>query len=871
MEITLSHAANQVRLLTNYGGYMRRRSMKKAISRLKNPVTSTVTHIPHASETDSDCALRSAELDSDSEESISDQEELNMVLDGPEILVKESLFGIEGPASLTSEHTFVSDTPACKTHKPVGQKRGVSPGSSVYICKRSGHPKPKKTAKECQRARGSQKCGCKASYTIRFCEGYKHAPNGSLNVDEHGDDIVTVTWNYEHKHSPKGSGSPKEIQQLRRAMRKSVAGDLNWRDYISQRTKWLFDSRKNRVPAEDLKIKHDHWFNESKRTLRNLAMKDLDPEASLRSWAGEITKLKGMAAFTDKFDFKEKRPALTSTQASQGGKIWSFCFMSEWQKVLLQRNCSIVLLDSTRKTCRGLHKGENVYLFTLYVKNHVTRKGAPAAFMMTNCGRSEVTSHFIRAVRKFAWFSPKKVIVDCDQEETNAFLDVWNDEISIIHCRRHVSKAFVNNARTKVTAGRDSRTARFEEKKKEIQDAFEAVVRSETKEEGEECIQDFLTNFADFPELIDYTARQWFANENFIVNGRAENVSIRASTNHLIKPFNNVLKRYFLENSSQDRPDLLVFKLFFNVEQNYRAEENLVKIGCADKVNDKNEKAAKAKALNTSEEELNKLVTFLPDETLDVRSFPDEDVSFSVQLDFKFRQKVKCTCLAFEDSQSSCIHIFLGYIWWLNTCRPKNQHTGSDSDLSIGELLDAYGTLDGVEDDEDVDDILFGEIDTKIPQRVGEQEGLSRVVGSPTLTSSERWGDVNENDLSSAASTPSPQELFSSKASGSKEVIEAMFIEEPALDRYEDDWDPGKDVSKLLNGHSVSQIDVNHVNDIEKLKKDKTFANRRAHELKKLTSFMNAQSDSCVEEFCEELHKIYRKLDVRHTNKKQKR
>ena len=871
MEITLSHAANQVRLLTNYGGYMRRRSMRKAISRLKNPVTLTLTHIPHASETDSDCAFRSTEVDSDSEESVSDQEELNMAPDGPEILVKESLFGIEGPALLTSEHTFVSDTPACKTHKPVGQKRGVLPGLSVYICKRSGHPKPKKTAKECQRARGSQKCGCKASYTIRFCEGYKHAPNGSLNVEEHGDDIVTVTWNYEHKHLPKGLGSPKEIQQLRRAMRKSVAGDLNWRDYISQRTKWLFDSKKNNVLAEDLKIKHDHWFNESKRTLRNLALKDLDPEASLRLWAGEITKLKGMAAFTDKFDFKEKRPALTSTQASQGGKIWSFCFMSEWQKVLLQRNCLIILLDSTRKTCRGLHKGENVYLFTLYVKNHVTRKGAPAAFMMTNCGRSEVISHFIRAVRKFAWFSPKKVIVDCDQEETNAFLDVWNDEISIIHCRRHVLKAFVNNARTKVTAGRDSRTARFEEKKKEIQDAFEAVVRSETKEEGEECIQDFLTNFADFPELIDYTARQWFANENFIVNGRAENVLIRASTNNLIKPFNNVLKRYFLENSSQDRPDLLVFKLFFNVEQNYRAEENLVKIGCADKVNDKNEKAAKAKALNTSEEELNKLVTFLPDGTLDVRSFPDEDVLFSVQLDFKFRQKVKCTCLAFEDSQSSCIHIFLGYIWWLNTCRPKNQHTGSDSDLSIGELLDAYGTLDGVEDDEDVDDILFGEIDTKIPQRVGEQEGLSRVVGSPTLTSSERWGDVNENDLSSAASTPSPQELFSSKASGSKEVIEAMFIEEPALDRYEDDWDPGEDVSKLLNGHSVSQIDVNHVNDIEKLKKDKTFANRRAHELKKLTSFMNAQSDSCVEEFCEELHKIYRKLDDRHTNKKQKR
>ncbi|KAM9915353.1 hypothetical protein OXX59_010560, partial [Metschnikowia pulcherrima] len=108
--------------------------------------------------------------------------------------------------------------------------------------------------------------------------------------------------------------------------------------------------------------------------------KDAVPETSLRIWAEEIKSLKGMAVFTDKFDFGKSGSDDTIPKSSRGSKIWSFCFMAEWQKDLLQNNSSIVFLDSTHKTCRGLSKDEEVYLFTLYVKNSVTGKGAPAAF-----------------------------------------------------------------------------------------------------------------------------------------------------------------------------------------------------------------------------------------------------------------------------------------------------------------------------------------------------------------------------------------------------------------------------------------------------------------------------------------------------------
>ncbi|KAM9938110.1 hypothetical protein OXX80_002373 [Metschnikowia pulcherrima] len=886
MEITLSHAAKQVNLLTKYGGYTRRRSMKKAVSRLKTPATSTVTHIPHTSQIDSDCALRSAEPDSDSEGSTSDSEELNMASDGPGIWVDELLFGIEEPVLSTSEALVLSDTSAFKSYNPVAQKRGVSPGSSVYICKRSGWPKQKKTPQDRQRVRGSQKCGCKASYTIRFCEGYKHAPDGSLNVKEHGDDVVTVTWNYDHVHKPINSGSEERTRQLRQAFRRSVAGGLSWREFVSQRTQWLLKFRKGKIPAEVFKINYAQWFYESKRKLRSEAILDMDPERSLRLWGEKIKKRKGMAAFTDAFDFKEKRPAHTYPKASQGGKIWSFCFMSKWQKFLLQQNCSIIFLDSTHKTCRGLNKKEDVYLFTLYVKNQVTGKGAPAAFMMTNCGRSEVISHFIRTVRNFAPFLPKQVVVDCDQAETNALLDVWNDEVSIVYCRWHVSKAFVNNVRTKVTVGPrnsmakdkwDEHKAHIEEKKREIRAAFEAVVRSKSKEEGEERIADFLSNFADYPELIDYTEKQWFAKKDYIVNGRAQNFSIHACTNNLIESFHNVLKRYFLGRSSKDRPDLLVFKLFMNVETNYWAEEILVKFGCTARVNDKGEKAAREKALLVPEEEMNRLVTFVPEGQLNVKSFTNEGVSYSVKLDSDNRQKVNCTCLAFQNSSSWCKHIFLGMIWSWSASRPKNQAMNKDSDVNYHEILDSYDKFESVEDDEKMDDFIFEGTDDVILQSVGETDDRFHTVEpskDSTSTSSESLGDANGDDLTSAASTPSPQELFPNRALALNEALEAIGGEEPALNRFDNEF-LNEIVSTEVNGHEANQIDTTHIDEIEKSKMEKAKAQRNAKKLKleqdNFISFTNAQSECVLSELWVEMQSIYRRLSDRNTNKKQRR
>ncbi|KAM9915731.1 hypothetical protein OXX59_010419, partial [Metschnikowia pulcherrima] len=88
-----------------------------------------------------------------------------------------------------------------------------------------------------------------------------------------------------------------------------------------------------------------------------------------------------------------------------------------------------------------------------------------------------------------------------------------------------------NNVRTKVTLGPrgpktkkewDEHKALIKEKQKEMRAAFDEVVRSETKEIGEQRIQAFLSRFEDFPQLIEYTSRQWFAKKDFIINGRAK-------------------------------------------------------------------------------------------------------------------------------------------------------------------------------------------------------------------------------------------------------------------------------------------------------------------------------------------------------------
>lgn len=637
------------------------------------------------------------------------------------------------------------------------EKKGLKglTGLSYYHCKGEGIAKPRKNR---QRVRKSQKLNCKAHLTIRFSAGYRPLPDGSLNVRDHGNDSVVITWNSEHNHDVPPLSNAATKKKVRAVLRRAVARGLSWRGFLAQRTEAILKSQKNGepLPVHLCEIKYLQWVYESRRALTSLAYKDAVPETSLRIWAEEIKLLGGMAVFTDQFDFGKLGSDDTIPKSSRGSKIWSFCFMAEWQKGLLQNNSLIVFLDSTHKTCRGLSKDEEVYLFTLYVKNSVTGKGAPAAFMMTNCARSEVISHFLRKVREFAWFLPKQVVIDCDQAETNALREIWNDEVTIVYCRWHVLKAFANNVRTKVTLGQrgtknkkdwDEHKALIKEKQKEMRAAFDEVVRSETKEIGEQRIQEFLSRFEDFPQLIEYTSRQWFAKKDFIINGRAKNFLIHASTNNFIESFHNVLKRYYLKRSSRSRPDMLVFKLFHNVVENYQAEDLMSRNGYAERANDKGEKAAKAKALKISKSERERLVTLVTEGRFQVKSFTTEGVLYLVELDDLNFHNAKCTCPAFKNSLSLCKHIFLGSLW-----RLESLHT--EPEISVEQLIDTCVPCDGVEDDEDVDVAFMDsneEANFRASSNVGEDEDNTAFNNADEASSSLRpqiHGDVVEENSS---------------------------------------------------------------------------------------------------------------------------
>lgn len=605
------------------------------------------------------------------------------------------------------------------------------PGWHVEQCKLS---RPIKTKPNPKRQRASQGLNCPAKIQIKFQEGYHHTEDNSLNVRDFGDMLVMVKWIHCHNHKHIPVANRKNAQQVRLAIREAVA-DVTWRQFITQRNKWMLQYETGAVPSEVFKINYQLWFNESRRHIRSLAVKDSCREKSLCLWAKDIKALDGMAEFTDQFDFKKKIRAEDAPKTSEGGKIWSFWFMSTWQKDLLHRNSSIIFLDSTHKTCRGLNQREDVYLFTLYVKNAVTGKGAPAAFMMTNSQRSEVIAHFLKAVRAFCSFQPVQAVIDCDQAETNALKEVWQNEVSIVWCRWHILKAFANSLKSKVTVGPrggqsredwDAHKQNVEIKKKEITQAFKNVIASPTQEIGEQRISDFMKRFKEYPQLIEYTARQWFAKKEFVVNGMAPNILVHASTNNFIESFHNVLKRYFLGRSRSQGPDFLVFKLFFQVELNYRAEEKMVKCGFQERVHDKGEKKASKKAFDLSQEVMKKWVSFESEGKVKVRSFTTSDQFYYVGLDTKSRQNVNCTCKAYENSLSWCKHIFLGWRWHFT----REQEGQSDEQENyVCEYIDSLEAIeDNVEDDDELDKACFSEaedLEFSTPEHNSEEMGMS--------------------------------------------------------------------------------------------------------------------------------------------------
>lgn len=151
------------------------------------------------------------------------------------------------------------------------KKKGLA-GLSYYHCKGEGSAKARENR---QRKRTSQKQRCKAKLRIRFSLGYKPLPDGSLNVRDHENDLVVITWNKKHTHEVTPLGDATMKKQVRAEFRERVARGLSWQDFVAERKQIISKCEQNGepLPIHLCEIKYRHWQYNARKARTSLAHK----------------------------------------------------------------------------------------------------------------------------------------------------------------------------------------------------------------------------------------------------------------------------------------------------------------------------------------------------------------------------------------------------------------------------------------------------------------------------------------------------------------------------------------------------------------------------------------------------------------------
>ncbi|KIJ26744.1 hypothetical protein M422DRAFT_272139 [Sphaerobolus stellatus SS14] len=120
----------------------------------------------------------------------------------------------------------------------------------------------------------------------------------------------------------------------------------------------------------------------------------------------------------------------TPGEGDRNGFTMAFC--SPWQAKLIAEYGDTVCLDSTHNTCRGENK-EKIFLNTVLTRDHVTGRGVPLAFMLTNLESHFPFERFLKWLRQ-----------ECNFEPTT-----FDRPVSILYCYWHLWQAWEKNITSK--------------------------------------------------------------------------------------------------------------------------------------------------------------------------------------------------------------------------------------------------------------------------------------------------------------------------------------------------------------------------------------------------------------------------------------
>ncbi|GEQ70855.1 hypothetical protein JCM33374_g4535 [Metschnikowia sp. JCM 33374] len=526
-----------------------------------------------------------------------------------------------------------------------------SAGSDLYRCQFAGKPPVSKDAKNKNKKR---KCDCKAKATIKFPPLYKHDKNNQINCRDHGNEIVSVTWHWEHNHDARDtfqhSGLPNHIKTF---LSVSVSKGMTWGQV---QAKIHFDSPLwgDDYPQKVLKIEYFHYQSLRKKAEQDLAIRHTCTQESLRILAQEINDKGGMADFKEEPHFLKDLPGVTEFQTEKGKPIWSMTWMTAWQRKVLAQDGAMMYFDSTHSPSHGLDRSENASLFTIAVKSTTTGQCVPAAFLLTNSPHHHVISDFLKKVHQFVAFEPKTVMLGCDAAEKIALRKIWPGA-DIVRCHGHVMKAARQTLPSEVK--RHLPEHELSEVHQQIRGKFRHVLDSETSAEAESRMSHLQNQYGEYGGFIDYMSQQWVNN----IDSLWGKYWPMATTNSYLESLNSRWQHSTLKSGRNQRPDVLVHKSVLDLGW-YRTAELKVTRAPRKRTHDDAEKAAMAQADKFLDDEVLRRVVFLSETEFSVLCFTNAWVSFLVTFE-PHQERAFCTCRYWNEGDTWCGHIFLAQYW----------------------------------------------------------------------------------------------------------------------------------------------------------------------------------------------------------------
>ncbi|KIJ31011.1 hypothetical protein M422DRAFT_267433 [Sphaerobolus stellatus SS14] len=378
---------------------------------------------------------------------------------------------------------------------PTSNRRSKVVWSKYFICDHAGKYRDQRDANLSPRKRRNRaesiKCECSAS--IYACQPF-------------GTDAVDIIYKWQHTvHDP---ASLKDLQTSR--------NPNEVRTWLDERVCQGFDQKalKAMLRMTPDQLREASITPDAERLpfsikigpmdMYNAVRRKVDVDTRLAPELGEsigawIERLKedGWSILYDK----------TPGEEAHGG--WTLGLCSPWQKELILEYGDTVCLDSTHSTCRG-EAAEKVFLTTVLARDHVTGRGAPRAFMLTNKESHCPLQHFLEWLRMDSQFAPETIMIDCSDTEALAIEKAFPDlVIRILYCYWHLwqawDKAMKDKLHFKHMRDKDDRA----ESVKEVRESLAKLLQSETAADFNNQWLLMQEDFADQKAWIKYMISEW--------------------------------------------------------------------------------------------------------------------------------------------------------------------------------------------------------------------------------------------------------------------------------------------------------------------------------------------------------------------------